>query len=379
MTLPAGTPRFRGLTWDHPRGRAALERSAEASAGLIEWDVHSLEGFESAPIDELAARYDVIVLDHPHLGDALATDSLRPLGELFEASWLDSLGAASVGPSLASYRLGGELWALPLDAATQVAALLPDRVPAAPQTWAEVLELSRTEPVALSLAGPHAFLGFSSLCVALGEEPRVTPGAGYVSSATAEHAVSLLREIAGRAPAGTSELNPIGILERMRAERDIAYVPLVYGYVNYAAGDEGLRFAEAPSAVPGGRRGSTIGGTGLAVSRRAAVDDALLAYLRWHLDPLTQATFIPEHDGQPSSRAAWLDDRVNHDSHGFYRGTLETIEHAWVRPRIAGFTAFQSAASEILRSAILAGSAASSAARELDDRFDALAREGALS
>ncbi|HEY1105802.1 MAG TPA: hypothetical protein VGE78_06610 [Agromyces sp.] len=379
MSSPIAEPgavRFRGLTWDHPRGRAALERSAVASAGLIAWDVHPLEGFESSPIDELAERYDVIVLDHPHLGDALATQSLRPLGELFDADWLASLDAASVGPSLASYRLDGELWALPLDAATQVAVMLPERVRSAPRTWAEVLELSYREPVALSLAGPHALLGFASLCVALGEEPRDEPGAGFVSASTAEAAIALLRELAGRAPDGTDELNPIGLLERMRRERDIAYVPLVYGYVNYAAGEGGLQFADAPAVTTGGRRGSTIGGTGLAVSRRAAVDDELVAHLRWHLDPLTQSTFIPEHDGQPSSRRAWRDDHLNAASRSFYRSTLATIDDAWVRPRVAGFTAFQAAASALVRSAVVDRDAAAEAVRELNHRYDALAREG---
>lgn len=371
-------PRYRGLTWDHPRGRAALERSAAASAGVIAWEVHPLEGFESAPIDELAARYDVIVLDHPHLGDALASGCLRPLGELFDASWLAALEAASVGPSLASYRLDGEVWALPLDAATQVAALLPERVGEVPQTWDEVVELSRAEPVALSLAGPHALLGFASLCVAFGEEPSTAPGHGFVSDATAERVIELLRELAGGAPAGTAELNPIGLLERMRARRDISYIPLVYGYVNYAAGPGGLRFADAPAAFPGGRRGSTIGGTGLAVSRRAVVRDDLLGYLRWHLDPLTQSTFIPEHHGQPSARAAWRDDLLNTASGGFYRSTLATIERAWVRPRTAGFTAFQSAASATLRAAVMDGADVKAAVDEVNRRFDALARQGAL-
>ena len=159
---------FTGLTWDHPRGRQALERSA-ASGTLIEWHVHPLEGFESSPIDELAARYDVIVLDHPHLGDALATGALQSLDTVFEPEWLATLRC--VGPSIPSYELDGHLWALPLDAATQVSARLPERVPENPATWTEVVELSHHQPVALSLAGPHAYLSFASLTVALGGDP----------------------------------------------------------------------------------------------------------------------------------------------------------------------------------------------------------------
>ena len=244
--------RYRGLTWDHPRGRLALERAAAtatdaAGERLIDWDAQPLEGFESSPIDELAARYDVIVLDHPHLGDAIATGAVRPLDSVFPADFLAEVGRGAVGPSAASYTLEGRLWALPLDAATQVAVSVPERVPTAPRTWAEVADLAAVAPVALSLAGPHAFLTYASLCVALGSEPSVLPGAGFVDPAVGERALGMLAGIARTLPPGTAELNPIGLLERMRRERDIAYIPLVYGYVTYATGPDPLRFDDAPS------------------------------------------------------------------------------------------------------------------------------------
>ena len=36
----------------------------------------------------------------------------------------------------------------------------------------------------------------------------------------------------------------------------------------------------------------------------------------------TQSTFIPDHDGQPSARAAWLSEAVNDPVGGFYRATI---------------------------------------------------------
>ena len=52
---------FRGLTWDHPRGRLALETAAATVApGLLSWRIQPLEGFESAPIGELAAALSVL-------------------------------------------------------------------------------------------------------------------------------------------------------------------------------------------------------------------------------------------------------------------------------------------------------------------------------
>jgi multiple sugar transport system substrate-binding protein len=347
-----GVPVYRGITWDHPRGRDALRAAAAADPAIdIVWEAHSLEHFESHPIDELARDYDLIVLDHPHLGEALELGSLQSMEAVVGDALLDRLRGGSVGPSFESYRLNGRQWALPLDAATQVAVLrteLLDGPP--PATWAEVEQLSERAPVALSLAGPHAFLSFASICVALGEPIADDPAHPLVSDITGSLALDLLRAIGSRAPAGTVELNPIGLLERMTATDDIVYCPLVYGYVNYST--PALRFTDAPSALPGGRRGSTIGGTGIAVSRRASVTPELAAHIAWLLSPETQRGFIPTHAGQPSARAAWTDDDVDRASAGFYRSTLATTESSWVRPRYAGFIPFQSAASALVREVV---------------------------
>jgi multiple sugar transport system substrate-binding protein len=365
--------RYAGLTWDHPRGRDALERAALRSgvpgAPLISWDVHSLEGFESAPIADLAARYDVIVLDHPHLGEALAHEALQPLDGLMGTDWLAELDAACVGPSLASYRMDGHVWALPLDAATQVAVHVSALVEELPATWDDVDALSRRSPVALSLAGPHAYLTFSSLCVALGAEPATMPGEGYADRDAGREAIARMAAIASRAPEGTERLNPIGLLERMRAGRDIAYIPLVYGYSTYAQGPSPLVFDDAP-AGPGGRRGSTVGGTGLAVSARRPVGPDLLQHLRWLLEPDTQRRFIPHHNGQPGRREAWTDADVNAAAGGFYRNTLATIEQAWVRPRVNGFIAFQADASRLIRAAVSGQRSADAVLGLIDERFD---------
>ncbi|BDZ64066.1 type 2 periplasmic-binding domain-containing protein [Agromyces mangrovi Wang et al. 2018] len=373
---------YRGLTWDHPRGRHALERAAEDAFGgddrpLISWDVHPLEGFESTPIEELAERYDVIVLDHPHLGDALAHGSLQPLDDLFGRALVDRLAAGCVGPSFTSYRLDGHLWALPLDAATQVAVRVPELLETAPETWVEVEALD--VPVALSLAGPHAFLSFASLCVALGEEPRVVPGEGLVSESVGAEAFGILARLAAHQPAGADAQNPIGLLDRMQQARDIAYIPLVYGYVTNATGPGALAFEDAPAATPGGRRGSTIGGTGIALSARCHPDEALVDHLAGLLDPDLQAGFIPANDGQPSLRSAWTDDAVNAASGDFYRNTLATIDDSWVRPRVPGYIPFQSAASAVLREALTGGADPVASVARINTMYDALAAAPALS
>ena len=355
---------YRGLTWEHPRGTNALRAAADAAATpgfSLHWDSHSLEGFESSSIEELAERYDLIVLDHPHLGDAAASHSLRPLTEVFGPEELAALSADSVGPSYRSYLFEEQLLALPLDAASQVSARRADLAGDAPNTWAEVLALSEQVPVALSLAGPHAFLTFCSLAVALGEEPRVDGAAPLVSRETGTRVLELMTRLTARAPAGSELVNPIGLLELMATSDTVAYCPLVYGYVNYAqpgsaAGRHPVSFGAAPAEFPGGRSGSTIGGTGIALSRHCEVTPALLDHLRYLVSADTQVSFIPQHDGQPASRAAWLDAGVNAASGNFYRETLATLDQSWVRPRFAGYTHCQGLASAVIRAAVTGAS-----------------------
>lgn len=354
---------YRGLTWDHPRGtvalrRAAAEFSADRSHGdTLTWDSQPLEGFESHPVDDLCARYDLVVLDHPHLGDALATRALQPLGPLVGRDTLAEWSAAAVGASYASYEAAGQQWAAPLDAATQVAAANRARLPVLPRTWDEVLTVADRHPVALSLAGPHALLTFFSLCGALGEPPATTPGPPLVGTGTGLAALELMDQLVRRGDPATAGLNPIALLERLAAEDGPAYCPFVYGYVNYAARHAGspVRFGDVPRLTGNGPLGSTLGGTGLAVSRHTAVSGALADHIRDLMSEPVQRTRFPAYEGQPGRREAWLDAGVNEESGGFYAGTLATTEAAWVRPRYPGYTAFQSNASAVLRDGLLGG------------------------
>jgi multiple sugar transport system substrate-binding protein len=173
--------------------------------------------------------------------------------------------------------------------------------------------------------------------------------------------------------------NPIGILEAMAQGTDIAYCPLIYGYVNYAAPPAGrhpVRFTDVAAVRAGGALGSTLGGTGLALTRRAAITPELLTHLRNLMSEQTQRCFIPRHDGQPSARAAWRDDEVNAQWGNFYRDTLQTVEAAWVRPRYKNFIAFQTAASALMRAALESGTSAALLLSELQQQYASSRRSG---
>lgn len=348
----------RGLTWDHPRGYNALAAAAAAQTDIeLVWDRQPLEGFEAHPIADLCARYDLVVLDHPHVGEAVAADCLQPLEDHFGADEIAALEAESIGPSLASYRYEGRHWALPLDAATQVMARRADLVPAAPTSWDEVLVLSRRAPVALSLAGPHSMLSFQSIAASLGARCGANDPEIFVSATAGAQALDIMAALAARSPASVRTLNPIGILGHMASEDDVALCPLIYGYVNYAAPTDPaanpLAFSDAPRARLGGPPGSTLGGTGIGISKRCAVTAELLAHLRWLMSDAAQRGFIPSHDGQPSRRAAWHDELVNARWGNFYRDTAATLEAAHVRPRHDRAIAFQTEGAALIRAALL--------------------------
>ncbi|MDP3526038.1 MAG: carbohydrate ABC transporter substrate-binding protein [Hoeflea sp.] len=351
------TETCKGLTWDHPRGFNALDAAARdamvRNEVCISWEAQPLEGFESAPIADLCARYDLVVLDHPHVGEAVEAGCLYSMEEVFGDDVLRTLEQDTIGPCLSSYRFAGQHWALPLDAASQVMALRPDLLKGPPpQQWDDVMALVDSDvPVAASIAGPHAILSFFSICAALGDPPAIADPDRLVSREAGRRAYEILARIARSMPDEARPLNPIGLLGLMTRQDSIALCPLVYGYVNYsrpAAGLRPLAFHDAPRSEGGFPKG-TLGGTGIGVSRRCTPDAALKEHLMWLMGQAAQCKFLPAHDGQPSRRDAWRDRDVNAASGNFYLNTLETLEHAYVRPRHAGYIAFQTEASAAMR------------------------------
>ncbi|HEY0686758.1 MAG TPA: extracellular solute-binding protein [Steroidobacter sp.] len=377
---------YLGLTWDHPRGYNALAAAAarldpSRDGFALSWQKQPLEGFEAHPIADLCARYDLVVLDHPHVGEAVAAGCLQPLEWLFSADEIAALERDTIGPCLSSYRYDGQHWALPLDAATQVMAYRADLIEgAAPSTWDEVIALSKRLPVALSLAGPHAALTFQSIATAFGEPPAHGDPQVFVSHDTGAAVLDVMARIASRSPSIVWTLNPIGMLGHMARSRTVALCPLIYGYVNYArpAHSEvaAISFANAPRQTVGGRPGSTLGGTGIGISTRCKPSPELLNHLRWLMSEGAQSCFIPSHEGQPSRRSSWHNGAVNEQWNGFYQQTAETLEKAYVRPRFNGAIAFQTRCSQLIRDGLAEGRPHRAV---LDDIQHAFSRAGAHS
>ena len=347
---------LRGLTWDHARGYdplvACSQRYAELTHGRvrIEWRKRSLHDFGAYPIEELARAFDLLVIDHPFMGQAERTGCFRDLRELIDAAALDELAQQGVGPSGAAYAWQGKLFALPTDAAAQVASLREDLAAGlgetSPRRWSEVMRLAqraRSNGQSLAWAGTptDAACTFLTLAANLGHAVGRDDGEFLAADAVAE-VMGYLHWIAEHAQASCLDDNPIQVYEAMVASDGMVYCPAAFGYSNYAR--EGrvpwLRFA--PLAGPGTepRRGALLGGAGMAVSAHSQAAGEAAAFMAWLHTPAIQAGLYVEAGGQPGNIAAWRSDAVNAGMHGFLADTLPSLEAAYVRPRFAGFVPF---------------------------------------
>ncbi len=367
---------LRGMTWSHPRGYdpmvacSALWR--EKTGVTVEWDKRSLQDFESFPVEELARAYDLIVIDHPHVGQITAEGCLEPLDVHGREDERAALARASVGQSYPSYDWQGRQWAFPIDAAAQVQAWRPDALSSAPTTWVEVLELARQGRVLLPLRPPHTLMTFYTISANLGHACANGPGE-FIDAGAGKAVFEMMGEIAGLVDPACFEMDPIAVSEKMAEPGSkIVCSPMIYGYVSYAM--EGFRpyrlaFADIPVAGEHGPVGSALGGTGIAVSAFSKAKDAAIDFAYWIASGDVQGGPYAASGGQPGHAKAWEDDAVNAATGGFYRDTRATLDGAWVRPRHNGYMGFQQAASDRINDGLRGGNAPRTVVADINRLF----------
>ena len=299
------TVQLRGMTWDHSRGYDPLVAAAAAwrqpyPRVEITWEKRSLAGFEQTPLDELARQYDLMVIDHPHVGEAAATGCLLDLRHAANDDALQNIAAGSLGGSYESYTWHDAQWALPIDAAAQVAAWRDGYREAAPATMEEVLDDAARSRMVWPLKPVHALMSFFSLAAGSGT-PCAVEGPQLIEQAAGAAVLERMRQLAERVLPASFEMDPISASEAMvLGEAD--QCPMLYGYINYALAGyrpQRLCFGDLPRVGEHPRR-STLGGTGVCVSarcehRREAVNFAVaLASAQW------QSGLIPDRGGQPA-------------------------------------------------------------------------------
>ena len=367
--------KLKGMTWSHPRGydpMVACSALYKTEKGVeIAWDKRSLQDFESFPVEELARAYDLIVIDHPHVGQITKESCLEPLDVPGREADFDAMAKASVGQSFPSYNWQGRQWAFPIDAATQVQAFRDDLADPA-ETWDDVLELAEQGGVLLPLRPPHSLMCFYTLSANL-MAPCATSGDILVDPVKGAKAFDMIAELAALVDPACFDMDPIAVSERMAEEGStIACAPLIYGYVNYAIDGfrpQVLTFTDIPEAGIIGPAGSALGGTGIAVSAFSRDKAAAIDFAYWIASGDIQRGLYASSGGQPGHAAAWEDDTVNSATGDFYRGTRATLEAAWVRPRHDGYMGFQQAASERLNAGLKGKEAGAAVVADLNRMF----------
>ena len=341
---------LKGMAWDHPRGYDPMVATARAyedsNPGTeISWDKRSLQAFADHPIEQLAEEYDLIVIDHPHVGIVARQGYLVALDEHAPDGALETLAEQSLGGSHESYQYDGHQWALATDAAAQVAAYRPDLLSDSevPTSWSEVVDLAAAGKVLWPVKPVDALMGFFTLAANRGTPCAESPER-LIDPADGRTVLEAMRALSEHVPRECLSMNPIETLDRMSTDDNYAYCPLLYGYSNYAR--DGFRehligFTNIPALGNDGPRGSTLGGAGIAVSARSSHVEVAADYAFWIASADCQKGIYFESGGQPGNAAAWTDDDVNAVSHSYFRNTYETLQRAWLRPRYDAYLEFQ--------------------------------------
>lgn len=363
------TVTLKGITWGHVRGISPLKETTKQYQLLnptvsIDWEARSLEDFEDYPIDILAEKYDLILMDHPFIGTGVQKGAIVALDEWLPGDFLINQAKNSVGGSYDSYTWEGHQWALAVDAAAQVSTYRADLFSewglTVPKTWDQVFELINVFPkgtkVGFPLNSTHTYCSFLALCANMGGNDFWDEIHG-INTEIGEQSLDMLQRLVPVIHPKSLSSNPIHVSDLMSSTNEVAYVPLMFGYSNYSRSGfkpHLLHYTDIPTTHTD-PVGGVLGGVGIAVSARSKHKLEAVEYAQYAASADCQRGLYFESDGQPGHRKAWLDPKVNRKSHNFFENTLRTLDLAYIRPRYAGYPIFQEKIGKILHSLLLNG------------------------
>jgi len=348
-----------GITWGHSRGITPLlalsQRYSELHPDIeIRWKKRTLQEFADFPIEKLTETYDLLIIDHPWVGCAAATNCVLPLDEYLSKEYLQNQLDNSVGQSHISYNYNGHQWALAIDAATPAASyrkdLLHQNNISLPQTWEDVLDMARLGKVAVPGIPIDVLMNFFSFCIAHGKEPFQNE-AEVIDMETGVKAIETMKELYSLIDKKMFYNNPIAVAELMTTANDYWYCPFAYCYSNYSrAGyaDRLLHYADVISFKEKKLK-TTIGGTGLAISAFSQHKETAIDFAAMVANSECQRTMYVQHGGQPGNKSAWIDKDANHRTNNFCKTILPLMENGYLRPRYNGYLHFQDKAGEPLQ------------------------------
>ena len=340
-----------GITWGHSRGITPLlavsQRYHELHPGIeIKWKKRTLQEFADFPIEQLTKDYDLLIIDHPWVGCAEATDCVLPLNEYLSQTFLDDQLKNSVGYSHLSYNYNHRQWALAIDAATPAASYRKDLMEKnnidLPATWSDLIKLAQMGKVAVPAIPIDLLMNFYTFCIANGKEPFQNDFE-VTDRETGSLAIENMKELYSLVDKKMFTYNPIAVAELMSATDDFWYCPFAYCYSNYARtgfAKNLLHYCDVVS-FNGNKLRTTIGGTGLAVSSFSKNKEAAINFAMMVGSAKWQQTIYVQHGGQPGHRSAWVDEEANRLTHDFFKNVLPVMDNGYVRPRYNGYLHFQ--------------------------------------
>ena len=340
---------LKGITWDHARGYDPLIAASELyfkEKGIqVEWQKRSLTNFGDQSLEELSKQFDLIIMDHPHVGVAEASQCLLPLNDLVDSSILNAIKISSAGPSFESYNYHGKQWALPIDAAMQCASYRADLMhnESLPTSWEEVFILAKTLAakklyVGMALCPTDCLCSFLSLTAQMGSpiqeniELLVEPSIGL-------KALTMIRSMRDAFHPKALDWNPIALYDYMSEENDIAYSPLAFCYTNYSRTGfrkNILKYHTAPEI-----NNAVLGGAGIAITSSCSNVHEAANYTAWICSDDVQSTIYVNAQGQPGNKTAWENKQANVITNNFFTNTMPSLTNAYLRPRYQGWPKFQ--------------------------------------
>jgi multiple sugar transport system substrate-binding protein len=363
---------IKGITWDHPRGFDSIVASSKVfmshNPGIrIEWHKRSLEDFGYQPLSNLVTKFDLLMIDHPFVGEAHARQLFIPLEEVLSPAFLDEQSNAHIGTSYQSYTWQGSQYALPIDASAQFSACNDQYLKEhdVPENWDEYMRHMRhskfREKVIWPLCPTDLWCSLLTIC-AQGNRGKSVFTENAIIQDVFLQGLEDLKSYTEDLNKQCFECNPILALELL-SSNIFDYSPLLFGYCNYPQ----VNFINTLSPDPK-HPVSLMGGVGIAISAFSINLDEVSQFLYFLSDKTSMDAYFLA-GGQPSLRSYWESAETNHYRNSFFRNTFWSMENAYMRPRFSGFHLFQKKASEIIHQEFLSASAPS-LSRKIMDLYD---------
>ena len=342
---------IKGMSWDHPRGfdpmvKTASEFKTKYPDVNIHWEKRPLQAFADRPIEEMAFDYDLIVMDHPHVGEASRKNLILELNsfEKFKDQ-LSHLEKNSVGQSHESYNFNNNQYALAIDAAAPVSSYRKDLIENPPCTFEETIKLAEQSKVIWPIKPVDSISCFNSIAANLGQ-PINNVHTKFTDKNLAKNILSMMKDLANLVPEKCLSMNPINVLDIMSETDDFSFCPMLYGYSNYSRKNFRQYIVNFGNMISFNNdkndcKGSQIGGTGLAISKSSKNIEVALEYSFWVASETCQKDIFYKSGGQPGHLKAWKHKEINQDCENFFSNTLETLEKSWLRPRYDGYMYYQ--------------------------------------